>query len=526
MDTLIVLVIIAAVVILALIVPAYFRSLGTVYKDSYNQARRQGLARQAAEGQKPFGAPWEQTFGSAYFMVPEQIVTAGIGLTPEVFNQKVSADGPKTFRLLGYTGFNGKSAVNLLDRGGHILTIAPTRSGKGVSAVIPNLITYTGSMVVNDVKGENYAVTSEWRRRLGHRVLRFAPFEGETDFWNPFDLIEEDEDAWEDVRTFAELLLPERTQNEEFWNSEARNLLAGAILHMHTTLPEEERTMWNLRHLLTQEEEEFNLLLTTMATSDQAMVQRAATTFLRADVKVREGIMSTLNSHMGIWDSPRLKHMMSKNSYRLPRMLFEPITVYFSVPPGKLETYAPVIRLFMGMLVKHFSSYSGKCDYPVLFMLDEFPALGRMKVVEEGMTYLAGYGINFWLFAQDLKQLAATYGDKAQSIIANSSVKQFFGVADYETAQLVSYMCGSTTIPNISYSGEGGLTLKAANLSTSTGERPLVTPNEVMSMEEGAQLLFHQGQQVVGAAKVNYLNDAMFKDTEGQPLYDPNPFHR
>ena len=180
----------------------------------------------------------------------------------------------------------------------------------------------------------------------------------------------------------------------------------------------------------------------------------------------------------------------------------------------------------MGMLVKHFSSYSGKCDYPVLFMLDEFPALGRMKVVEEGMTYLAGYGINFWLFAQDLKQLAATYGDKAQSIIANSSVKQFFGVADYETAQLVSYMCGSTTIPNISYSGEGGLTLKAANLSTSTGERPLVTPNEVMSMEEGAQLLFHQGQQVVGAAKVNYLNDAMFKDTEGQPLYDPNPFHR
>ncbi|WP_230281629.1 type IV secretory system conjugative DNA transfer family protein [Croceicoccus sp. Ery15] len=527
MDGLIVLIVIAAIVALVFLAPAYFRSLGAVYKDSYNQARRQGLARKAAEGQKPFGAPWEQTYGSAYFMIPEQMIAAGIGMSGETFQQRVAADEQRTFRLLGLSGFNGKFAVNVLERDGHILTIAPTRSGKGVSAVIPNLMTYTGSMVVNDVKGELYAVTSDWRRRLGHRVLRFAPFENDTDFWNPFDFIEEDdEDAWEEARTFAELLLPERTQNEEFWNSEAKNLLSGVILHMVNTLPEEERTMWQLRHLLTQEQEEFDLLLAEMAASNQAMVQRAASTFLRADVKVRDGIMSTLNSHMGIWDSPRLKHMMSKNSYRLPRMLFEPMTVYFSIPPGKLDSYAPVIRLFMGTLIKHFSGYSGKCDYPVQFMLDEFPALGRMKVVEDGITYMAGFGINFWLFAQDLKQLVATYGDKAESIIANCTVKQFFGVSDFETAQLVSHMCGSTTIPHISYSSESGVVFKPASLATGTGERPLVTPNEVMSLPADTQLLFYQGQQVVSAAKINYLTDDLFKDENGQPHYNPNPYHR
>src|SRR5690606_2532481 len=119
---------------------------------------------------------------------------------------------------------------------------------------------------------------------------------------------EDDDDAWEEARTFAELLLPERTQNEEFWNSEARNLLGGVILHMVATLPEEERTMWNLRHLLTQGDSEFEVLLREqMLESENALVQRAASSFLQADEKVQASIMSTLNSHMGIWDSPRLK---------------------------------------------------------------------------------------------------------------------------------------------------------------------------------------------------------------------------
>jgi type IV secretion system protein VirD4 len=494
-------------------------------RQGWREGFRRGQAQAVERGAKPWGKPMGFGYGGAYFMVPEQIIQAGIGLPVEALSQKF-ANKDLNFLLTGHLGHKGKEATTILEGDGHLLTIAPTRAGKGVSAVIPNLLFYGGSMVVNDIKGENYAVTADWRRQMGHRVLKFAPFDDDTDFWNPFDLIEEGDEAWEDVRTFAELLIVDRGGKDEFWNNEARNLLSGVLLYIVTELPEEEHTMWTLRHFLTLEAEELELFLREkMLESKTTQVQRAASAFLQGDAKVRAGIMSTLNSHMGIWDSPRLQRMMAKNTYRLPRMLLEPITVYFSIPPGRLDSYAPVIRLFMGTLIKHFSGYTRKGDYPVLFMLDEFPALGRMKVIEEGITYMAGYGISFWLFAQDLKQLAAVYGDKANSIIANCAVKQFFGAADVETAQMVSLMCGETTTPTISYSNEDGLTINNGNLTLSSGARPLMTPNEIMNFPANSQLLFYRGQQVISAVKFNYLEDPIFRHNDGTPIFDANPYH-
>jgi len=512
--------------ILVLLVIGFGIYLFYSMRQGWREGYKRGQAQAVERGAKPWGAPMGFGYGSAYIMTPQQVVQAGIGLTPDDFSQRLVA-GNQRFVVTGYFEHKGSTAITTVDGDGHLLTIAPTRAGKGVSAVIPNLLFYGGSMVVNDIKGENYAVTAERRREMGHRVLKFAPFDDDTDFWNPFDLIEEGDDAWEDVRTFADLLIVDRGGQEEFWNNEARNFVSGVILYMVMELPEEEHTMWTLRHLLTQEAEELELFLREkMLGSDNTQVKRAASSFLQGDGKVRAGIMSTINSHMGIWDSPRLQRMMSKNTFRLPLMLLEPVTVYFSIPPGKLDSYAPVIRLFMGTLIKHCSGYTSKGPCPVLFMLDEFPALGRMKVIEEGITYMAGYGISFWMFAQDLKQLAAVYGDKADSIIANCVVKQFFGAADVETAQMVSLMCGETTTPSISYSKESGLTVNNGNTTLSSGARPLFTPNEVMAMPQGSQLLFYRGQQVVSAAKWNYLDEGLFKRPDGTTVYDNNPFHR
>lgn len=512
--------------ILALIVIGFVIYLIYSVRQGWREGYERGQAQAVAKGAKPWGKPMGFGYGSAYFMTPEQIIGAGIGLSTDGFLGRLSAS-KMDFLLLGHLSHKKKDAYTILDGDGHILTIAPTRSGKGVSAVIPNLLFYSGSMVVNDIKGENYAVTAEWRRQLGQRVLKFAPFDDDTDFWNPFDLVEEGDEAWEDVRTFADLLIVDRGGQEEFWNNEARSFVSGVMLYMVSELPEEERTMWQLRHFLTLDSVDLELFLREkMLESESVQVQRAATTYLQADQKVQAGILSTINSHMSIWDSPRLQKMMAKNSYRLPRMLLEPMTVYFSIPPGKLESYAPVVRLFMGSLIKHFSGYDGRLDQSVLFMLDEFPALGRMKVLEEGVTYMAGYGINFWMFAQDLKQLAAVYGDRADSIISNCVVKQFFGAADIETAKFISLMCGETTSPSISYSNENGLSVNNGSVTVSSGARPLMTPNEVMNLPENSQLLFYRGQQVVTAVKFNYLEDDLFRDKDRSPIFAPNPFHR
>lgn len=494
-------------------------------RQGWREGYQRGQAQAVAKGAKPYGKPLGHGFGSAYFLVPKQIIEAGIGIPSKELWQRL-ADKGRSFLITGHFSRDGQEVITSMEGDGHLLTIAPTRAGKGVSAVIPNLLLYGGSMIVNDIKGENYAVTADWRRKMGHKVLKFAPFDSDTNFWNPFVFIDDDDDGWEQARTFSQLLIPDRGGNEEFWNNEARNLLTGVVLHMVFTLPWEERTMSRLRQLLTQDAVGFEELLAEMCAGQNELVRRAAQAFEQSDEKVRANVLTTLNSHMGIWDSPRLKHMTSTNEFYPARMVLEPVTVYFCIPPGKLDSYAPVIRLFMGMATTQLSEMSRRMDYPILFLLDEFPALGRMKVIEEGLTYLAGYGVNFWLFAQDLKQLAAVYGDKADSIISNCTVKQVFGAADVETAQWVSLMCGETTSPSISYSNERGLTIKDGSMTLSSGARPLLTPNEVMNLPGDHQLLFHRGQQVVHAMKVNYLKDPIFKDKDGRPVYDDNPFHR
>jgi len=277
--------------------------------------------------------------------------------------------------------------------------------------------------------------------------------------------------------------------------------------------------------LLTQNEAEFLETLNDMIECGNTNVERAANVMWRADDKVREGILSTLDSHLSFLDSKKLVSYTMKSTFSFKQLKEEAFSIYLIMPPERLRTYAPFVRLFMGMAALEMKRTRQKPELPVLFMIDEFPAMGRMRLVEDEIAYLAGYGVNLWLFAQDLKQIATIYGDKAQSIIANCAVKQFFGVSDYETAQLVSLMCGETSIPSISYSNEQGLTVKKGNQTLSSGARPLFTPNEIMSSEPSQQFIFSQGQQVILARKLNYLTDPLFKDEDQKQIYENNPFH-
>lgn len=503
-----------------------FYSMRSGYREGYQR----GQAEAVAKGAKPWGKPMSHTFGSAYIMTPQQIIDAGLGMAPATFQKRLK-DHDLGFLILGMTQYQKKTAGITFERAGHLLTIAPTRSGKGVSAVIPNLLFYTGSVVVNDIKGENYAVTASWRRKMGHNVHMFAPFADE-DFdvfnssrWNPFDMLVDSDDPWEDCRYMAELLVPDERGKDDFWSNAARNFLTGLILYIHTQKPEQERMLVLIRILLTQNEAEFLETLRDMAECGDTNVERAANVMWRADDKVREGILSTLDSHLSFLDSKKMVAYTHDSTMNFKDLKEGLCSIYLILPPERLRTFAPFARLFMGMAALEMKRTRTKPEQPVLFMIDEFPAMGRMRVVEEEIAYLAGYGVNLWLFAQDLKQIATIYGDKAQSIIANCAVKQFFGVSDVETAQLVSMMCGETSIPSISYSSEQGLSIKNGNRTLSSGARPLLTTNEVMSLDKDTQLLFFQGQQVVVAGKLNYLNDPLFKDADQTPIYKENPFH-
>jgi type IV secretion system protein VirD4 len=519
----------------------YLVYLISVFVKAHNKAtERNQLAADAAavqQGMKPMGKPMASTFGSAYFMSPQQIVEAGIGLHAEKYWEPI-ADGSAGFVLLGLVqSTNGKKPVaTILEGPGHVLTIAPTRSGKGTCGVIPNLLNFSGSVVVNDIKGENYAVTQRVRSLLSDRVYRVAPFEDDTDQWNPFSVLAESDDVWEDARHMAELLISDETGKDDFWTNNARNLLTGIILYIHATLPPYEQTLGHLRDLLTQGEEEFQETIAQMLNSGNKIATRAANVFQRADTKVQSGILSTLDSQLAFLDSERLVHCTDDSDFSFKELKEHLVTVYLIVPPERLRTYAPFIRLFMGFAALELKRTKTRPKFPVLMMLDEFPALGRMKVIEEEISYLAGYDVRLWLFAQDLKQLTSIYGDKAESIIANCAVKQFFGVSDFDTAKLVSLMCGSTTVPSITYSSSTGINVESSSSGESIGRsaRPLLDPNEVMNMDSSRQLLFYQGGQPIWGFKYSYIEhpeDFSAKYPPGSklkdgPVFDPNPYHQ
>jgi len=525
---------IIALIVLAVIgyVIYFIAKMVQGWNEGRERGRHQRIAQAVQRGDKPVGKPFGQAYGSAYLMAPAQIRENGVGLSPdEMFRSRRT--GELGYLYLGEVNYYPRgpkgpmeAAFPALEGPGHAITIAPTRSGKGTCAVIPNLLNYDGSVVVNDIKGENYAVTAIWRNAIDHEVYKLAPFDDDSASWNVFDTLEDSDDPWDDARHMAELLIADAPGKDEFWSNGARNLLTGLILYIHETASPDQRTLAHLRHLLTQDQEDFELTLAEMVNCDSKIAARSANVFQRHDTKVQGGILSTLDSELSFLDSDRLARCTGDSDFNLKDLKEKKTDIFFIIPPERLRTYAPFIRLFMGMAMLEMKRTKTKPKFPVLFMLDEFPALGRMKVIEDEITYLAGYDVRLWFFAQDLQQIASIYGDKVQSIIANCKVKQFFRVADNETAKLVSAMCGNTTVPNISVSSSHSVNVDTTGMSMGHNARPLFDPNEVMNLSEGRQLIFFQGQQPILAVKTPYYEADAFFVHEGQKLYNENPYHQ
>jgi len=439
--------------------------------------------------------------GSAAFATTAQLFHNGL------LNSRGLIIGRNIFRHLRF------------NRDGHLLTFAPTRSGKGVGCVIPNLLDHAGSVVVTDIKGENFGVTGTWRKRLGP-VYAIAPFESSfvTARYNPLDFIRagmpEDVD---DAALIADLLVVPQGQ-ETFWDSEAQNFIAALLLHVVSDMPYDKRNLQNVWSLLMQDKDGLDYLIAGMRTSEHEAVRRAGEAFTQKEERERSAVISTCQTHMKIWKSPLLGRATSKSDFQLEDLKRTVMSLYIVVPPELLEVYRPFVRLMVGLSVSAMTRVKPRPAQRVLFLLDEVASLGRMAPIETGIAYLAGYGVSIWLFFQDLGQLQATY-PKWRSMIANCNVRQAFGVADVQTARELSAMLGNRTIEVRSQGSSQDLPVALVPDSFSrhvneTG-RALMTPDEVMTMPEHQQLIFVQACAPIRALKVRYWKEATFKGRFG-----------
>lgn len=398
------------------------------------------------------------------------------------------------------------------DRPGHLLTFAPTRSGKGVGCVIPNLLDYPGSVFVTDIKGENHAVTARHRASLGP-VHAIAPFHPDicNAALNPLDTIRSGTAAdVDDARLIAEMLVTVDDGQDAHWDKEARTLLTGLLLYIVSDFPPPRRTMAELRRQLMQDREGTDALFRNMRAARHPVTVRIAEGFAQKEPKERAAIISTAQAATAIFDSPAVAAVTARSTFRLERLKEETHSVYLIIPPDHVSAYKPFLRLIVGLATGAMTRKLGAPHHPVLFLLDELPALGHMRPIEDGIGYLAGYGARLWLFVQDLDQLQQTYR-KWRSMIANCAVRQAFNVQDPATARLLSDMLGQATVQVTSEGKTSPLPLpwlpSTFSASTSAIGRALLTPDEVMALPGDQQLLFVQGLRPVRAGKVSYLTD-------------------
>ena len=407
----------------------------------------------------------------------------------------------------------------------HLLTLAPNRAGKGVSAIIPNLLTWPGSVLVIDPKGENAIVTARRRREMGQDVHVLDPW-GVTGLecgcFNPLMALAPDSaDLVEDAALLADgLVLPGTKSDDEFWNGEARSLIAGLLMHLVTTELPEDRHLGTLRAILTLGEQDFADLLEDMIDNHAAsgLVARTARRLLQKTDRERSGVISTAQAQTNFLDSPRMTDILRASSFDLGDLKSGRTTIYLVLPADRLATHGRWLRLVIGLCLAALTRDRRVPAHPVLFMLDEFAAIGRLQAVETAMGLLAGYGVLLWPILQDLSQLQDLYPTRWRSFLANAGVVQAFGVNDMGTAEYLSKMLGQRTVTVRHHGRTGPAELSRGSENYAATARPLLMPQEILRLPPEQEMLLLQGKPPILADRVRY-----FADKEFQGMFDRNP---
>ncbi len=396
----------------------------------------------------------------------------------------------------------------------HLLTIAPTRTGKGVGTIIPNLLDYPGSVICIDPKGENARITARHRGNFGP-VHVLDPF-GVTGLpgaaFNPLDRIDPAGlDLADDCMTLADALVYDAPDEagEAHWNEEAKALIAGIILSIVTSEAPATRNLATLRDRLTLAPQAFTAQLEAMQ-AQGGLAARAANRHLGKSDREAAGVLSAAQRHTHFLDSPRMTAVLGRSDFSFADVKAKPTSIYLVLPPDRLATYARWLRLMLAQGLTDLARAPASTAKPVLFLLDEFAALGRLEPVERAMGLMAGYGIQLWPILQDVHQLRALYERRAGTFLSNAGVLQIFGVNDHDSAKLVSDLLGQETVVFETMSRALDSEQSGISFGSQHVARPLLTPDEVRTLREDYQLLFLAGQRPIVATKLKYYADREF----------------
>jgi type IV secretion system protein VirD4 len=471
------------------------------------------------------------THGSAHFATRSEVKKSGL----------ISCDSENAVYVGAYYDAVAGKLHYLKDSSmTHVFVFAPSRSGKGVGLIIPTLLSYQSSVIVNDFKLENWHVTAGYRKSIGQVVLKFDPTctDGTTACFNPLMEVRLGQQEVRDVQLIADMLVdPNGKGNNDHWTNAANSLLVSTILHV--LYAENDKSLAGVRAFLTDphrtEEETLRWMLTTIhvpnnqcnwidpttreQTATHPTVASGAREMLNKCEEERTSIVSSALTYLKLYRDPIVANNTRKHDFKIIDLIQheKPVSLYLGIPPSDIGRTMPLMRLMLQMILSRLTEsieiYSPSPKHrQVLLMLDEFPQFGKLPFFEKALSYSAGYNIRAYLISQDMQQIYKEYGHD-QSIVSNCGIRVAYAPNTLETAKHLSELLGSTTLrhKHINYSGKRfeGL-LNNMSISEQDTKRSLLTPDELMRLPQDVALIFKNGVAPIYGRKIYYYLDILF----------------
>lgn len=432
----------------------------------------------------------------------------------------------------------------------HVLCYAPTRSGKGVGLVVPTLLSWRHSVVATDLKGELWALTAGWRKaHAGNKVLRFEPAHPTHCIgFNPLEEIRlGTEHEVGDVQNLATLLVdPDGRGLNDHWQKTSHALLVGCMLHLLYKSRDEGvlASLPTLDFMLADPARAIHLLWTEMTEyphvdgRNHPVVGAAGRDMIDRPPEEAGSVLSTAKSYLSLYRDPVVAGNVTKSQFRIKDLMNheDPVSLYIITQPNDKARLRPLVRVVVNMIVRlladgmNFEKGRPKPHYKhrLLMMLDEFPSLGRLEIMQESLAFVAGYGIKCYVIVQDINQLqnmSSGYG-KDESISSNCHIQNAFPPNRVETAEHLSKLTGQTTVVKEQITTSGRRTsavLGQVSRTLQEVQRPLLTVDECLRMpgpkkdsdgnitEAGDMVIYCAGFPAIYGRQPLYFQDPIFQ---------------
>ena len=424
-------------------------------------------------------------------------------------------------------GQNSKGEPAFLNRQGHILVLAPPRSGKGIGFVLPNLFCYGGSMVVTDPKGENAAVSYKARKDWQNVVIldptqKLASYGIDptipTHGFNPLSVFDNASyiQVVDDIERIADaLLVSKEGEKEQHWRDGARTFLKGLLTYLVFFMSQEERNLITLSRLANGIEVPHDDLFLALVHNPHPepimrdVITKSGAFWDKVNVKERASFVSIALRSLSWLNSPVWHNHLKRSDFHPYDLKAGKTTVYIVCPFEKLEDYSPWFRLVLSSCIVAVLRAPKRSDVPTLFMLDEYAAtIGRLAALEHAVPYIEGVGGRFAMIFQYLSQMQKLWPDpEFHGIFASAGAHLFFNVNDKFTSEYVS-----------SYIGKYGAMTPSGN-TTGYIERSLLTPDEVRTLPPDDMIAFIRGYRPAWLEKFNILNSSASNSLSPNPTY-------